>query len=276
MGVTIAQTAVVDPRAKLGKDIHIGHFCVIGAEVEIGDGTRMEEHVVVSGRTSIGANNHLFHGSVIGAAPQDTSYKGTPTRVIIGDGNVFREHCTVNRATEKEDGITSVGNDNFFMANTHIAHDCKLGDNIVIANNGMLGGHARIGNNVTIAGGVGISHFASIGQFSFVSALSLVLHDVPPYMIADGRPSKPRAVNVIGLKRNGYVKEDITALTKAFKLLYRSRVGIATAREQMLSVGPIRPVISDLFDSLDYSSGGRHGRGLDRRHQQQTPEKKVA
>jgi UDP-N-acetylglucosamine acyltransferase len=265
MGVKIAQTAVVDPRAQLGKNVRIGHFCVIGPDTVIGDGTLIEDHVIISGVTSIGHDNHIFPGVVIGSHPQDTSYRDTPTRVEIGDENVFREHCTVNRATEKEDGVTLVGNNNYFMTGTHIAHDCVVGDRIVIANNAMLGGHVRIGNDVTVAGGVGISHFASVGQLSFVSAMSRVLHDVPPFMIVDGSPTKPRAVNVIGLKRHNYSHDDIRVLTKAFRLLYRSRVGVETARQELFSQGPIRPVLSQLFECLDHSGGGAHGRGQDRR-----------
>ena len=180
MSSTIAQTAVVDPRARLGNNVRIGHFSVIGPDVTIGDDTMIEDHVVISGVTSLGAGNHVFPGCVIGAHPQDTSYRDTPTRVEIGDGNTFREHCTVNRATEKERGLTEIGDNNYFMIGTHIAHDCRLGDRIVIANNAMLGGHVHIANDVTIAGGVGIHHFASVGQLSFISAMSRVLHDVPP------------------------------------------------------------------------------------------------
>lgn len=265
MSVAVAQTAVVDPKAQLGNGVRIGHFSVIGPDVKIEDGTQVDEHVVITGHCTIGENNHLFPGTVIGAQPQDTSYRDTPTRVVIGDNNIFREHCTVNRATEKEDGITEVGCDNYFMAGTHIAHDCKIGDRIVIANNGMLGGHVRIGNDVTIAGGVGVSHFASVGQLSFVSAMSRVLHDVPPYTIVDGQPTKPRAVNTIGLKRHGYTAEDIEVLTFAFKLLYRSRVGVDKARAEVYSRGPIRPVIKHLFDCVERSCSGRHGRGQDQR-----------
>ncbi|TWT80922.1 Acyl-[acyl-carrier-protein]--UDP-N-acetylglucosamine O-acyltransferase [Planctomycetes bacterium CA13] len=265
MGTMIAQTAVVDPRAKLGKNVRIGHFCVIGPDVQIGDECLIEDHVVLTGDTVFGEENHVFPGSVIGADPQDTSYKGAPTKVCIGDGNVFREYCTVNRATEKEDGITRVGNNNYFMASAHVAHDCCVGDRNVMANNVMLGGHAHIGNDITIAGGAGVSHFASIGSLSFVSAMSRVLHDVPPFMIVDGQPAKPRAVNSIGLKRHGYSKEDTAALTKAYRLLYRSYVGVDSAREQLLSTGPIRPVLRELFDFLEYSVGGDKGRGRDRR-----------
>ncbi|MCD0461518.1 acyl-ACP--UDP-N-acetylglucosamine O-acyltransferase [Roseiconus lacunae] len=265
MSVVIAPTAVIDPKAQLGTNVRIGHFSVIGPDVSIGDGTVVDQHAVITAQTTIGENNRIFAGTVIGGDPQDTSYKNSPTKILIGDNNIFREHCTVNRATEKEDGITEIGHDNYFMAGTHVAHDCKLGDRIVIANNGMLGGHVRVGNDVTIAGGVGVSHFASIGQLSFVSAMSRVLHDVPPYTIVDGQPSKPRAVNTIGLKRHGYTSEDVEVLVQAFRLLYRARVGIEKARDEVYSRGPIRPVIKHLFDSIERSCSGRHGRGQDQR-----------
>ena len=265
MNAIIAQTSVVDPRARIGSNVRIGHFCVIGPDVTIGDGTRIEDHVVLDGVTTIGEDNHIFSGCVIGSHPQDVSYKETPTRVEIGDGNVFREHCTVNRASEKEDGITRVGDNNYFMTGTHIAHDCKLGDRIVIANNGMLGGHVHVGNDVTIAGGVGIHHFASVGTLSFIGAMSLVLHDVPPYMISEGHPARPRCVNTVGLKRNDYSQEDVAVLSRAYKLLYRAKVGVEVARTELFSSGPIRPVLVHLFDNLETASGGRHGRGRDRR-----------
>lgn len=265
MSTIIAQTAVVDPRARLGTNVRVGHFCVIGPDVSIGDNTVVESHVNLCGITVIGEDNHFFPGCVIGAHPQDTGYHDAPTRVEIGDANTFRENCTVNRATEKENGVTIVGNNNYLMVGTHIAHDCCLGDRIVIANNGMLGGHVQVGNDVSMGGGVGINHFASIGQLSYVSAMSRVLHDVPPFMIADGQPAKPRAVNTVGLKRHDYPKEDIQILTKAFKLLYRARVGIVAAKAELLTSGPIRPALKQLFDAIDLSASGQKGRGHDQR-----------
>ncbi len=265
MSTVIAQTAVVDPRAKLGTNVRIGHFCLIGPDVSIGDGCLVESHVVITGITSIGEDNHFFPGCVIGAYPQDTGYVDAPTRVEIGDGNTFRENCTVNRATEKEQGVTIVGSNNYLMTGTHVAHDCRLGDRIIIANNGMLGGHVQVGNDVTMGGGVGVNHFASIGQLCYISAMSRVLHDVPPFMIADGQPAKPRACNTVGLKRHNYPQEDVQILTQAFKLMYRSRVGIAAAKAELLSCGPIRPALKQFFDSIDKSASGQKGRGHDQR-----------
>ncbi|TWT50530.1 Acyl-[acyl-carrier-protein]--UDP-N-acetylglucosamine O-acyltransferase [Rubripirellula amarantea] len=265
MSTDIAQTAVVDPRAKLGTNVKIGHFCIIGPDVTIGDDTRLENNVVLSGITRIGEDNHFFSNCVIGTHPQDTTYRETATCVEVGHGNIFREFCTVNRATEKEDGVTRVGDNNYFMTNTHIAHDCKIGDRIVIANNGMLGGHVHVGNDVTIAGGVGVNHFASIGQMSFVSAMSRVLHDVPPYMIVDGQPARPRAVNSVGLKRHDFPEEDIRLLSKSYRLLYRSCVGLEAAREEILSYGPLRPALKELFDCVERAGLGKHGRSRQHR-----------
>lgn len=261
MSTQIAQSAVIDPRARIGTNVRIGHFCVVGPDVTIGDNTRVEHNVVLAGVTSIGEDNHIFSNCVIGSEPQDTSYTGSKTCVEIGHGNTIRENCTINRGTEKEDGITLVGDNNYLMTGTHVAHDCKLGDRIVIANNAMLGGHVHIGNDVTLAGGVGVNHFASIGQMSFVSAMSRVLHDVPPYVIVDGQPAKPRAINSVGLKRHDFPTEDIRLLTDAYKLLYLRRAGTAVAKETLFASGPIRPVLVHLFDFLERANSGTHGRG---------------
>jgi UDP-N-acetylglucosamine acyltransferase len=265
MSVTIAPTAVVDPRATLEDDVHIGHFCVIGPDVKIGRGTRLENNVTMMGHVVIGEDNHFFPGNVIGGHPQDLSYRGTDTRVEIGHSNVFREGCTVNRASEKEDGITRVGNQCYLMAYSHVAHDCKVGDRVIMANNVMLGGHVHVHNDATISGGVGIHHYGSVGSFSFIGAISRVLHDVPPFMLVEGIPAKPRCVNVVALKRNNFPAEDIQLISDAFKLLYRSKVGVQQARDILLSQGPMRPCIKALFDFLDHQCGGRHGRGRDRR-----------
>jgi len=265
MSVVIAQTAVIDPRARLGKDVRIGHFCVIGPDVTIGDRTRIEDHVIISGVTSIGNDNQFFPHCSIGSHPQDVSYRNSPTRVEIGNGNVFREQVTVNRASEKEDGTTRVGDHNYFMTGAHLAHDSQVGSRIVMANNVMIGGHAHVGDDVTIAGGAGIHHFASVGRLSFVGAMSRVLRDVPPFVIVEGYDAQPRCINSVGLKRHDYATEDIEVLNKAFKLLFRKKVGIEAAREEMFATGPIRPVLRDLFDSLDLTVAGRMGRGRDRR-----------
>lgn len=265
MPTIIAHTAVVDPRAELDDDVRIGHHSVIGPHVRIGRGTRLENNVTITGNTSIGRDNHFFPGCVIGSEPQDLSYEGAPTQVVIGDSNVFRESVTVNRGTEKDDGITSVGNDCYFMTCAHIAHDCKVEDRVIMANTVMLGGHVRVQHDATLSGGVAVHHFASIGCYSFVSGLSRVLQDVPPYMLAEGFPARPRCVNIVALKRKNFSGHAIRAISEAHKLLYRSKVGVKHAREILVGNDQLTPEIETLFQFIDESSLGRHGRGRDRR-----------
>ncbi len=265
MATIIAHTAVVDPRAELDEEVRVGHHCVIGPNVKVGRGTRLENGVTLTGNTTIGRNNHFFPGVVIGAEPQDLSYQGSPTQVIIGDGNVFRESSTVNRATEKEDGVTSVGNHCYLMTCSHVAHDCVVGDRVIMANNVMLGGHVHVDDDATLSGGCAVHHFASIGCYSFVSGLSRVLHDVPPYMLVEGFPARPRTVNVVALKRKSFSNESIKALMESYRLLYRSRVGMEHAREILSGGKPLLPELKVLFDFIEGSQGGRHGRGRDRR-----------
>ncbi len=265
MARQIATTAVIDPQAELGEDVIVGHHCVIGPHVKVGTGTKLENNVTLTGHCTIGKNNHFFPGVVIGAEPQDLSYKGSPTQVIIGDNNVFRESVTVNRATEKEDGITSVGNSCYLMTCSHVAHDCKVGDRVIMANNVMLGGHVHVYNDATLSGGAAVHHFASIGCYSFVSGLSRVLHDVPPYMLVEGFPARPRTVNVVALKRKNFSNEAIKLLMEAYRLLYRSRVGMEHAREILAGGKPLLPEVQVLFDFIGDSQLGRHGRGRDRR-----------
>jgi UDP-N-acetylglucosamine acyltransferase len=266
MTLIIAQTAIVDPRAELGDDVRIGHFCVIGPHVRIGAGTRLENHVTITGHTTIGRDNHFHPGCVIGGEPQDLGYRGSPTCVVIGDNNVFREHVTVHRGSEKEDGITSVGDRGYFMTNAHIAHDCRVGNRVVIANNSMLGGHVHVHDDAVISGGVGVHHFTSIGQFSFVAGLGRVITDVPPFMLCEGQPARPRTINMVALKRNNFSRVDIQLLNAAFRLLYREKVGVDKARAQLSATdGGLAPVLATLFEFLDQQGDGRHGRGRDRR-----------
>jgi UDP-N-acetylglucosamine acyltransferase len=265
MPTIIAHTAVVDPRAELDDDVRIGHHCVVGANVKIGRGTRLENSVTLTGHTSIGRDNRFFPGCVIGGEPQDLSYQGSPTQVIIGDGNVFRECVTVNRGTEKDEGTTRIGHNCYFMANSHVAHDCIVEDRVIMANTVMLGGHVRVEHDATLSGGVAVHHFASIGCYAFVSGLSRVLQDIPPFMLAEGFPARPRCVNVVALKRKNFSTPSIRAISEAHKLLYRSKVGVKHAREILQGNGSLMPELETLFAFIDESNLGKHGRGRDRR-----------
>lgn len=265
MAAHVAESVIIDHRAELADDVEIGPFCVIGPHVRIGRGCRLENNVTITGHVTIGEHNHIFPGVVIGGEPQDLSYRGSDTQVIIGDHNTFREAVTINRATEKEDGITRVGSHNYLMACSHVAHDCKLGDHIIIANASLLGGHVHVHDYASLSGGVAVHHYATIGSYAFVAGLSRVLHDVPPYMLVDGHPARPRCVNLVALKRNSFTTEAISCLSEAHRLLYRAKVGLAHAREILAANDRLDPHVLRLLSFVETQQGGRHGRARERR-----------
>ncbi len=257
----ISRLAEVDSRAEIGDNVKIGPFCVVGPEARIGAGTELHNHVTIRGRVTIGENNVIFPGAVIGGEPQDLGYDGTPTEVIIGDRNTIRECVTINRATTKEDLITSIGDDCFFMGCVHIAHDCKVGNNVKIANATLLGGHVHVFDHATISGNAGVHHFTRIGAFAFVSGIGRVIQDVPPYLLFEGNPAKPRCVNVVALKRNDFSSETIKKINLAYRLLYRSRVGLENAREILRGKDYLCREINHLLNFIQYQQDGKHGRG---------------
>ena len=265
MTTYVDERAAVDPRAEIGDDVSIGPFCVVGPDVRIGRGTKLQNNVTVTGHTTIGQFNEIYPGTVIGAPPQDLSYGGSETRVVIGDHNVFRECVTINRASEKEEGVTTVGSHCFMMACTHVAHDCRVGDHVVSANNVLVGGHVHVHDHVTISGATAIHHFATVGAFAFLSGMSRVLHDVPPFMLADGAPARARCVNVVALKRNNFSRDQIQALAEAHRLVYRAKVGVDQAREILRNNRQLVPVVNHFLTFVESQLEGRHGRSRDRR-----------
>ncbi|HZZ72590.1 MAG TPA: acyl-ACP--UDP-N-acetylglucosamine O-acyltransferase [Pirellulales bacterium] len=265
MATSVADNVSIDHRAEIDSDVEIGPYCVIGPHVKIGRGTRLEGHVTLMGHVTIGQHNHLFPGAVIGGDPQDLSYRGSETQVFVGDHNIIRESVTINRATEKEDGITSLGNYNYLMACSHVAHDCKLGDHIIIANGSMLGGHVHVHDHASISGGVGVHHYATVGSFSFVSGMSRVLHDVPPFMLVEGHPTRPRCINVVALKRNEFSPDVIESLAEAHRLLYRAKVGLDHAREILRGNEQLPPQVNHLLSFVQNQQEGKHGRARERR-----------
>ncbi len=265
MPTFFADNAAIDPRAEIDEDVEIGAFCVVGPHVRIGRGTRLENNVTLMGHVTLGEHNHLFPGAVIGGHPQDVSYRGSDTRVIIGNHNVLREGVTVNRATEKEEGITSIGDHNFLMACSHVAHDCRLGSHIMMANAVLLGGHVRVHDHASLSGAAAVHHYTTIGSFSFVAGLSRVLHDVPPFMLCEGMPARPRCINVVALKRNEFSAEAIHCLAEAHRLIYRAKVGLDHAREILRSNDQLVPEVNQLLSFIQNSQEGKHGRSLDRR-----------
>jgi UDP-N-acetylglucosamine acyltransferase len=264
MATLIADTACVDPRAEIADDVEIGPYCVVGPEVKIGRGTRLIGHVYVTGVTTIGQANVISPFAVIGGDPQDVSYKQSPTRVEIGDRNLFRENVTINRATEKEDGVTRIGSDNFLMAGAHVAHDCKLGDKITIANATMLGGHVHVESYASISGGVAIHHYVTVGGYSFIGGQSRIVHDVPRFMLVDGNPSKIRCINIVGLKRNGIGPAAVDALHEAHRLVYRAKMNARRALEILESHDHMVPEVRSLFEFIQAQQEGKHGRARER------------
>ena len=261
----IHATAVVEDGARIAADVTIGAYCVISSAATIGRGTVLANHVTISGRVVIGERNRIFPNCVIGGEPQDVSYRGTDTRVEIGDDNIIREGVTINRATEKEEGLTSVGSHNFLMAASHVAHDCHVGDHVIMANGTLLGGHVRVHSRASLSGVVAVHHWATIGGWSFVAGLSRVLHDVPPFMLCEGSPARPRCINVVALRRSGFSQPVIEAISEAYRLLYRAKVGVEPAREILRSQGMLVPQVNELLEFLERQQQGRHGRARERR-----------
>jgi UDP-N-acetylglucosamine acyltransferase len=265
MATRIASLACVDPAAEIDDDVEIGPFTVVGPHVRIARGTRLMSSVNILGRVTIGRDNVIYPNVVIGGEPQDISYAGSDTQVILGDGNTIREGVTINRGSEKEDGITRVGNKNFLMACCHVAHDCKLGNHIIMANGSLLGGHVHVEDYASISGAVAVHHYTTIGGYSFVGGLSRVLHDVPPFMLCEGAPARPRCINIVALKRHEFSSHVIDCLAEAHRLLYRAKVGLDPAREILRGNGQLVPQVNELLAFIEGQQEGRHGRGREAR-----------
>lgn len=265
MSVSIHPTAIVEAGARLDDGVRIGPYCVVSREAEIGRGTTLANNVTIVGCVSLGADNVIHPYAVIGGEPQDVSYRGSSTRVVIGDRNVIREHVTISRGTEKEQGETIVGNGNYLMAACHVAHDCVIGDHVILANGVLLGGHVRVQSHASLSGSVAVHHWVTIGGWAFVAGVSRVLHDVPPFMLSEGMPARPRCVNTVGLRRGGFSREAIDAVSESFRLLYRAKVGLESAREILRSQGMLLSDVEHLLEFLGCQQGGRHGRGREQR-----------
>ena len=246
--------AVVSPEARLAADVSVGPFAVIGPKVEIGPRTIVGPHAVINGPTVLGADNHVFQFASLGDAPQDKKYRGEPTRLVIGDRNVFREYVTINRGTTHDRGITSVGDDNLFMASSHVAHDCVIGNKTVFANGAVLGGHVAIGDWVILGGLSAVHQFAKVGPHAFLAGGAMARQDVPPYVMVSGDPAAPHAVNAEGLKRRGFTEDQIRAIRDAYRTLYRSDLRLAEALERLEPLAAQRPELRVFVDFIRASS----------------------
>lgn len=229
----IHETALVHAGARLGKNIVIGPYAIIGENVELGDGCIVGSHVVIDGWTKLGANNKVYHGASVGVEPQDLKFKGEKSFLFIGDDNTIRENVTISRGTEGGGGETRIGNHNLFMAYSHVAHDCQVGNNIVLANCSALAGHVTVEDRVTIGGLSGIHQFTKIGKMSMLGACTKIVKDVPPFIIVDGNPARVAGINIVGLRRNDILPETRDEIKRAYRILYRSNLSIEQAIEKM-------------------------------------------
>jgi len=246
--------AVVSPQAQVAADVHIGAFSIIGAEVRIGPGTWIGPHAVINGPTQIGKDNKIFQFASLGEAPQDKKYNGEPTRLEIGDRNVFREFCTVNRGTVLDRGVTQIGNDNLLMSYSHVGHDCTLGDNIVMSNVATLGGHVEIGDCVNLGGLSAVHQHTKVGAYCFIGNNAAVTRDVPPYILAVGQPAIPHSVNIVGLQRRGFTPEQVLNIRRAYRLLYRSGLKLQAAMDRLEEAAATQPEIRPFVEFIKLST----------------------
>ena len=246
----IHPTAIVHPGARLADDVEVGPYSIIGEHVEIGEGTRIGPHVVIAGHTRIGRNNRVFQFASLGDVPQDKKYTGEPSRLEIGDNNTIRECCTLNVGTTQDLGVTRLGNNNWVMAYTHVAHDCQIGDNTVLANSVQVGGHVTVEDSAILGGGTLVHQFCRIGTHAFTAGGSVVLRDVPPYVMAGGNSAQPHGLNSEGLRRRGFTPEVMESLRRAYKTLYRSGLSFEAARQAIAEQARDVPEVRALSEFL--------------------------
>jgi UDP-N-acetylglucosamine acyltransferase len=252
----IHPTAIVDPQAEIGTDVEIGPYAVIAAHVSIGDRTTIGSHTVIDSYVSIGADCRIFHHAAIGAVPQSIKFKGEITHVKIGPGCVIREFVTIHRGTEFGGGITELGEQNFLMAYTHVAHDCLTGCKVVLANNTTLAGHIVIGNYATVGGLVGIHQFVRIGDYAFIGGKSAVGKDIPPYVIAAGDRAKMHGLNTVGLKRHGFSPQTLISLKRTYRIIFR--LGL-TLKEAIARVGAEVEQTPEVINFVDFIENSQRG-----------------
>ena len=248
----IHPTAVIDPSASLAADVRVGAFCLIGADVIIGEGTEIGPHCSIHGPTRIGRNNRFIGHVAVGGEPQDKKYAGERTELVIGDDNVFREFVTLNRGTGGGGGITTIGNGNWMLAYTHVAHDCHVGNNCVFSNNTTLAGHVTVGDYVIISGFAGAHQFCRIGAHAFLGMGALTNGDVPPFtMVGSDSLGRPRGINSEGLKRRGFDAERIASIKRAYRTLYVAGLPLAEAKVQLAEQAKASSDVKDLLDFIE-------------------------
>jgi UDP-N-acetylglucosamine acyltransferase len=249
-------TAVVHPGARLHETVEVGPYSIIGEKVTIGAGTRVGPHVVIEGRTTIGERNRIFQFASVGGAPQDLKYAGEDTQLIIGDGNTIRESVTLNIGTVGGGGVTRVGNNNLFMAYSHVAHDCAVGNGCIVANSVALAGHVQLEDSVILGGLSAVHQFTRLGKHAFIAGGSMVVMDVPPYCTAQGDRAELAGLNVVGLQRHGFSEEQIGRIKEAYKILFRSKLGMAEAVARLKAELGGNPEVDHLIEFVSQSKRG--------------------
>lgn len=250
MAGRVHSTAIIDPLARLADDVEVGPYAVIGPHVEIGSASRIGPHVVIAAHTRIGARNCIYQFSSIGEAPQDKKYRGEDTRLEIGDDNTIREFCTLNRGTMQDSGVTRIGSHNWIMAYVHVAHDCRIGNHTIFANNAQLAGHVHVGDHAILGGFTVVHQFCRIGAHSITAMGTILLQDLPPYVTASGNSAAPHGINSEGLRRRGFSADAITAIKKAYKTLYKSGLSLEAARAQIADASASHRELEVLADFL--------------------------
>ncbi|MFD2165856.1 acyl-ACP--UDP-N-acetylglucosamine O-acyltransferase [Thalassotalea euphylliae] len=252
----IHEQAIIEPGAQIGKNVSIGPWTYVGKDVVIGDDCDIRSNVVIKGPTTIGKGNTIYQFASIGEDCQDLKYAGEPTQLIIGDNNTFRECCTIHRGTVQDEGLTKIGSNNLFMAYTHVAHDCVVGSHCILANNASIAGHVHVGDWAILGGMSGVHQFCHIGAHSFVAANSLVLKDVPPYVMASGHGASPFGLNSEGLKRRGFDKQTILAIRRAYKEVYRKGLSVEDALASLKDVADDLEEVKAFTDFIQHSNRG--------------------
>lgn len=245
----IHPTAVVDAKARLGRGVRVGAYTVVGADVTLGDGVRLRPHVVVDGRTSIGAGTEIFPFASIGSQPQDLKYAGEPSELIIGERNVIREHVTMNPGTEGGGMVTRVGDDGLYMVGAHVAHDCRVGDSVVLANNATLAGHVVVGSFVILGGLSAVHQFVRIGDHAIIGGMTGVEHDVIPFGSVKGDRARLAGLNIIGMRRRGFTREQVDQLRQAYKALFGSD---GTFQDRLEALVETRPENDSVMEIVDF------------------------
>lgn len=253
----IHSTAIIHSGARLGAGVSVGPYSIIGEHVEIGDNTRIGPHVVISGHTRIGCDNRIFQFSSIGEIPQDKKYAGEPTRLEIGDRNTIREYCTLNLGTAQDAGVTRVGDDNWIMAYVHIAHDCQVGNKTIFANNAQLAGHVHVGDWAIFGGYTGVHQFCRVGAHTMTAVGTVILQDVPPYVMAAGNSATPYGINAEGLKRRGFSPDALMVLKRAYRTLYKSGLMLDEAKAKLEEDAKTHP--AEIQPILDFLAASKRG-----------------